>query len=160
MNETPTIPIPLLANGDRPELTNRSSPRRRVVSPLFPRTEEFSTRPLSPLESSSWQTEELTVEKMYAIAMLFFLRAKQAEVKDEITRPIILFEPGEALCFPDLRLGRWVSQMTSEENKNMPSCKVPLPEETLAQPEFSWSVSIYKARKAAQAFSKETYADY
>jgi hypothetical protein len=160
MNETLTSPIPLLGNGDQPELADRFTSQNRIGFKLISSLETFSTRSLGAFELPSRQTEEPTVEEMYTRAIWFFFRAKQAEVKGEITRPIILFEPREALYSPDLRLGHWVRQMTGEKNNRMLLRNVQLLEEALAPPEFGWSVSFYKARKAAQAFSEETHADY
>ncbi|MHB1424085.1 MAG: hypothetical protein ACYC3I_12985 [Gemmataceae bacterium] len=160
MNETLTTPIPLLRNGDNPEFANRLAPPGGVVAPFFSDGEEFSTRFLGKLEFPLRQNEELTIEAVYALALSFFLRAKQAEATGESSRPISLLESREALCFPGLQLGHWVRQMTSERTRPIIPCAVPNPQEALTQPEFGWSVSIYNARKAARDFSEETHADY
>jgi hypothetical protein len=57
-------------------------------------------------------------------------------------------------------LGAKVQDETMPDNGQLEEIEPQPTEESAPQPEFLWSKARYRARKAAEEFSKETHADY
>ena len=99
--------------------------------------------------------EPPALDKMFSAYMAALVRLLQAKANNELTRPLVLHQP-------------WVRAEDALLVHLYPSASptfgiltpVPAEEEQPPQPEFTWSDTLYQARKAAQEYSQETHADY
>jgi hypothetical protein len=97
---------------------------------------------------------------LHEVALACFIWARVAEANNEITRPFLpdLLGDDSPSRFQPCPRG-WYYQLKSILKRLAESCEGQEPEEERPRPELVWSKSLYKARKAAQEFSKETHAD-
>jgi hypothetical protein len=125
----------------------------------YPRAEhQWPCQTCEP-QPSACLSEPPALDKMFSVYMAAIVRLLQAKANNESTRPLVVHEPW--VRAEDLKHGMLLVQPVASASPTFGILRtLPAQDEQPRQPEFTWSETLYQARKAAQEYSQETHADY